>query len=57
MAKKKAREFIGFACKDCKQQNYVSERNKLNTPEALELRKFCNNCRKVTAHKQMKKLD
>lgn len=57
MAKKRARELIGFVCSECKQQNYVSEKNKLNTQEKLELNKFCNNCRKVTKHTETKDLD
>lgn len=57
MAKKRARELIGFVCSECKQQNYVSEKNKLKTQEKLELNKFCNNCRKVTKHTETKDLD
>lgn len=59
MAKKRARELIAFVCSECGQQNYISEKNKLNTQEKLELRKFCNNpkCRKVTIQRETKDLD
>lgn len=59
MAKKRSRELIGFVCSVCKQLNYVSEKNKLNTQEKLELNKFCNNeeCRQVQLHKETKDLD
>lgn len=57
MAKKRARTYVGLVCEECKQQNYVTEKNKLNTPDPLELRKYCKKCKKVTRHKQMKKLD
>jgi len=57
MAKKRARTYVGLVCEECKQQNYVTEKNKLNTPDPLELQKYCKKCKKVTRHKQMKKLD
>ncbi len=57
MAKGRARRLFGFICSECGQQNYVSEKNKLNTQEKLELNKFCNNCRKVTKHREESDLD
>ncbi|MCA9372040.1 50S ribosomal protein L33 [Candidatus Woesebacteria bacterium] len=57
MAKgKKARANVGLICSECKKQNYVTERNKLNTQEALVLQKFCSNCHKKTKHTEKKKL-
>lgn len=58
MGKKKGdvRFILGLQCIECKAVNYISERNKLNTPEKLKLNKFCNNCRKVTEHKEREKL-
>lgn len=55
MAKTKkgeARIIITLACNECKMRNYVSEKNRRNDPERLELRKFCPRCRKVTAHRE-----
>ncbi|MBI3559552.1 50S ribosomal protein L33 [Candidatus Gottesmanbacteria bacterium] len=57
MAKKEQRLVVGLVCSVCKSQNYVTERSKLNTPEKLKLRKFCQKCRKHTEHKELGKLD
>ncbi|MEK7548658.1 MAG: 50S ribosomal protein L33 [Patescibacteria group bacterium] len=54
MAKKTARQFIALECGDCKNRNYLSEKNKTNTVARVELNKFCPHCRKVTAHKETK---
>lgn len=56
MAKKGARVKIGLICDVCQRQNYVTEKNKLNTTESLKLNKYCAFCRKSTAHKEKKKL-
>jgi large subunit ribosomal protein L33 len=47
---------IGLVCQTCKNRNYVTEKNKMETPEKLVLKKFCNQCRKVTDHKEVDKL-
>lgn len=52
MAKKGAREIVGLVCTVCKSQNYVTMRNKLNMEGKLEIKKFCNSCRKVQLHKE-----
>lgn len=57
MAKKDQRELFAFVCTVCKSQNYVSNRNKINTPEKLKMRKYCRQCRKHTEHKESGKLD
>jgi large subunit ribosomal protein L33 len=55
MAKKgEARENITLACTVCKNENYRVEKNKRNTPERLELKKFCKHCNKTTIHKEKK---
>lgn len=56
MAKKGAREFVGMICTLCKSQNYITQRNKINIEKKLELKKFCNKCRKMTLHKETSKL-
>lgn len=56
MAKKGARILIGLICEVCEKQNYVTEKNKINTPDALKLKKYCNHCRKHTIHKEKKKI-
>ena len=50
------RIIIGFVCSACKSRNYVSQKNKLETPDKLKLNKFCKFCRKVTEHKESEKL-
>ena len=55
MAKKgEARERITLQCTECKMENYRTEKNKKNTTERLELKKFCPTCRKSTNHKEKK---
>lgn len=56
MAKKGPRQTMALVCTVCKSQNYVSEKNKVNTPKKLVLKKFCKRCRKVTDHKETSKL-
>ena len=56
MAKKGARQFIGLVCSVCDQQNYVSQKNKTNTPQKVNIKKYCPFCRKTTDHKETSKL-
>ncbi len=56
MAKKGGRILIGLTCEKCKGFNYVTEKNKINTPSGLKLRKYCPNCRQRTVHLEKKKL-
>lgn len=56
MAKKGARVKIGLVCEVCGSQNYLSEKNKINTTDSLKLKKYCKRCRKVVGHKEKKKL-
>jgi large subunit ribosomal protein L33 len=48
------REIITLACGDCKRRNYSTLKNKRNTPDRLELSKYCRFCRKHTAHRETK---
>ena len=58
--KKEAREFVALECTACKEENKVSrenyfvEKNKTNTPDRLELNKYCPVCKKHTVHKEKK---
>ena len=58
MAKKSkgTRLTLGLVCTVCKSRNYITQRNKLNTPEKLVLEKYCKKCRKVQPHKEVEKL-
>lgn len=56
MAKGEHRQKFGLFCSVCKNRNYITQRNKINTTEKIKLKKFCNFCRKVTEHKETDKL-
>jgi large subunit ribosomal protein L33 len=48
------REIITLQCPTCKNRNYSTTKNKKTTTGRLEFSKFCNTCRKHTAHKETK---
>ncbi|MBI5358071.1 50S ribosomal protein L33 [Candidatus Amesbacteria bacterium] len=56
MAKKGSRQIFGLMCAVCKYQGYISEKNKVNTPDKLVLKKYCKRCKKRTEHKETTKL-
>lgn len=56
MAKKGPRILIALVCSVCKSQNYITEKNKINTPDKMVLKKYCKKCRKRTEHKERTKL-
>lgn len=46
------RDSIVLRCTECNEENYLTEKNKKNDPDRIELNKYCPKCRKVTLHKQ-----
>jgi large subunit ribosomal protein L33 len=54
MAKKENRLQIWLKCTECNNLNYVTKKNVKNTTEKLEIKKYCNTCRKSTVHKENK---
>jgi large subunit ribosomal protein L33 len=48
------RELITLQCSECKRRNYTSSRNKKTQTERLELKKYCQFCRRHTLHKEVK---
>ena len=54
MASKSAdiRPGITLACTECKERNYITTKNRRNTPDRLELSKFCPRCGKHTLHRE-----
>lgn len=54
MAKAGNRVKITLRCSECKQRNYVSNKNKKNSPDRLEMNKHCPFCRKHTVHNETK---
>ncbi len=45
---------IKLRCKECKQINYHSTKNKKTLKEKIELMKHCRFCKKHTEHAEMK---
>ena len=54
MAKSGARVKVTLRCSECKQRNYNTMKNKKNTPDRLEMNKYCPFCRKHTVHTETK---
>ncbi len=52
MAKKSVRNHIILACTECKERNYISEKNRRNNPTRLELNKYCSRCQTHRIHKE-----
>ncbi len=46
------RPVITLACEECKERNYVTNKNRTNTRDRLELKKYCNRCRRHTPHEE-----
>ena len=40
-----------LACTECKRRNYVTTKSKTNTPDRLEMKKYCRWCRQHTVHR------
>mgnify|MGYP000329377292 CR=1 FL=1 len=43
---------ITLACSECKERNYITKKNRRNTPDRLTLRKYCSRCSKHTEHRE-----
>jgi len=43
---------ITLECTQCKNRNYRSNKNRRNTTERIELKKYCATCRTHTVHKE-----
>lgn len=54
MAKPGSRELVTLQCTVCKEENYRTSKNKKNTTERLEIKKYCPKCKMATAHKEKK---
>ena len=46
------RVIITLECEQCKHRNYTTTKNRKNTPDRLQRRKFCPNCRRHTVHRE-----
>ena len=56
MAKKGNRVLIGLECVETGRRTYVSQKNKVNTTDKLELKKYNPILRKHTVHKEVARL-
>ena len=54
MAKAGNRVKITLRCNECKQRNYNTMKNKKNSPDRLEMKKYCRFCKKHTVHRETK---
>lgn len=64
MAKNKGtRILITLECTECRSNNekkllgisrYITQKNRRNNPERLELKKYCPQCNRSTLHKELK---
>ncbi|HDS16363.1 MAG TPA: 50S ribosomal protein L33 [Proteobacteria bacterium] len=48
------RDKVTLACGQCKRRNYTTKKNKKNTPDKLEFKKYCRFCQAHTPHKETK---
>ena len=56
MAKKSdKRKVIGLICEACEQRHYYTTKNSVNTPDKVELDKYCPVMRKVAKQVETKK--
>ena len=60
---KGTRILITLECIECRSNNdkrslgvsrYLTQKNRRNNPERLELKKYCRHCNKTTIHKEIK---
>lgn len=45
---------ITLECTECKERNYLSQKNKRNNPDRLEVKKYCPRERRATLHRETK---
>ena len=48
------RDSFTLKCTVCREENYITSKNKKNNPDRLEIKKYCPRCKKVTVHKEKK---
>jgi len=55
-SKKTPRILIALLCTVCGAQNYLTQKNKTNTPDKLKFHKYCKWCKTRNEHKESAKL-
>lgn len=43
---------VTLACEECKRRNYETNKSRRNTPDRIEMRKYCRWCGRHTPHKE-----
>ena len=43
---------VTLACTECKQRNYDTKKNRRNTTDRIELKKYCRFCKQHTTHRE-----
>ena len=43
---------ITLACSECKERNYITKKNRRNTPDRLSIAKFCARCGQHPEHRE-----
>lgn len=43
---------ITLACETCKERNYITKKNRRNTPDRLNITKYCPRCNSHTNHRE-----
>ena len=57
MAKKKGnRNLIGLECTETGRRTYVTQKNRVNTPDKIQIKKYNPKLRKHTLHKEITRL-
>ncbi|MFO7941627.1 MAG: 50S ribosomal protein L33 [Bacillota bacterium] len=46
------RVIISLECTECKERNYSTTKNRRNTGDRLELKKYCSRCGTHTVHRE-----
>ena len=54
MAKNENRNYVTLKCSICGKELRPTSKNKKNTPDRLEVKKYCSNCRKAVIAKEKK---
>ena len=49
-----ARVPVTLACSECKARNYKTTKSRVDDAQALEIRKFCKQCKRHTLHRETK---
>jgi large subunit ribosomal protein L33 len=46
------RVHVTLECTNCRRRNYITEKNRHNNRERIELKKYCRWCTSHTAHRE-----